>query len=114
MGACEYWGTQTVPLSPALSLLLHLTLCSSVRAGGKCFLKNLHEYMLSRVQHFATLWTSVDGQASLLMRLSRQEYWSGLPSPPPGDLLDPGNKPYSLMSLALAGGFFTISTTWED
>jgi len=38
------------------------------------------------------------------MRFSRQEYWSGLPCPPPGDLPDPGIKPASLMSPALAGG----------
>ena len=42
---------------------------------------------------------------------SRQEYWSGLPCPPPGDLLNPGIKPMSLMSPALADGFFTTSTT---
>ena len=39
--------------------------------------------------------------------------WRGLPCPPPGDLSDPGIEPVSLMSLALAGGFFTVSTTWE-
>ena len=50
---------------------------------------------------------------SLSMGFFRQEYWSGLLCPPPGDLLDPGTKPASLMSPALAGGFFTISTTWE-
>ena len=38
---------------------------------------------------------------------------SGLPFPSPGDLPDPGIKPASLMSPALAGGFFTTSTTWE-
>ena len=43
----------------------------------------------------------------------RQEYWSGLPFPSSGDLPDPGIKPTSHMSPALAGGFFTISTTWE-
>ena len=43
------------------------------------------------------------------MGFSRQEYWSGLPYPPPGDLSDPGIKPTSLTSLALAGGFFTAS-----
>ena len=47
------------------------------------------------------------------MGFSRQEYWSGLPGPPPGDLPDPGTEPQSLMSPALAGGFFTISATWE-
>ena len=41
------------------------------------------------------------------MGFSRQEYGSGLPCPPPGDLPDPGIKPTSLMSLALAGVFFT-------
>ena len=40
-------------------------------------------------------------------------YWSGLPCPPPGDLPDPGTKHTSLMSPALAGGFFTTSATWE-
>ena len=52
-------------------------------------------------------------QAPLSMGFSRQEYWSGLPCPPPGDLPDPGIKPASLMSPALAGEFFTTSATWE-
>ena len=47
------------------------------------------------------------------MGFSRQEHWSGLPCPPPGDLPDPGIKPESLMSPALAGGCFTTNTTWE-
>ena len=66
----------------------------------------------SGVQLFATLWT-VAYQAPLSMGFSRQEYWSGLQCPPPGDLPDTGIKPESLMSPALAGGFFTTSTTWE-
>ena len=45
--------------------------------------------------------------------LSRQEYWSGLPCPPPGDLPNPGIEPASLESPASAGGFFTTSVTWE-
>ena len=45
---------------------------------------------------------------------SRQEYWSGLPFLSPGDLPDSGTEPMSLMSPALAGRFFTTSTTWED
>ena len=44
---------------------------------------------------------------------SRQEYWSGLPCPPPGVLPDPGIEPKSLTSSALAGRFFTTSATWE-
>ena len=61
---------------------------------------------------FATPWT-VACQAPLFIELSRQEYWSGLPFPPPGDLLDPGIKPASLLSPALADRFFTTSATWE-
>ena len=44
---------------------------------------------LSRVRLFATPWT-VAYQAPLSMEFSRQEYWSGLPFPSPGDLPDPG------------------------
>ena len=47
------------------------------------------------------------------MGFSRQEYWNVLPRPSPGDLSDPGIQPSSLMSQALAGRFFTTSTTWE-
>ena len=50
---------------------------------------------LSCVQLFVTPWT-VAHQAPLSMRFSRQEYQSGLPFPPTGDLLDPGIKPVSL------------------
>ena len=65
--------------------------------------------VLSRFSHvwlFVTLWI-VAHQAPLSMGLSRQEYWSGLPFPPPGDLPDPGIKPRSPKSPTLAGGFFT-------
>ena len=61
---------------------------------------------------FVTLWTTAD-QDPLPMRFSRQEYWSGLLCPPPGDLPDPRIKPMSLMSPALTGRFLTTSTTWE-
>ena len=47
------------------------------------------------------------------MGFSRQEYWSGLPCPSPGDLPDSRIKLTSLKSPALAGGFFTTSATWE-
>ena len=59
----------------------------------------------SCVQLFVTLWT-VACQAPLSMGFSRQEYWSGLPRPPPGDLPNPGTEPVSLTSPTLAGGFF--------
>ena len=47
------------------------------------------------------------------MGFSRQEYWSGLPCLPPGDLPDPGVEPAFPVSPALAGGFFTTSATLE-
>ena len=47
------------------------------------------------------------------MEFSRQEYWSGLPCPPPGYLPVSGIKPLSSMSSALAGRFFTTSAIWE-
>ena len=57
---------------------------------------------------------TVECQAPLSMVFSRQEYWSGLPRHPPGDLPhDPGIEPLSPVSLALAGRFFTTSTIWE-
>ena len=52
-------------------------------------------------------------QAPLSMGFSRQGYWTGLPCPPPGDFPNPGIKPASLTSPALAGNVFTTSTTWE-
>ena len=57
---------------------------------------------------FVTPWT-VAHQAPL----PRQEYWSGLPFPSPGDLPDPGIEAVSLGSSALAGEFFNASATWE-
>ena len=73
-----------------------------------------HARLLSRVPLFVTAWT-------LSMGFSRQEYWSGLPFPPPGDLPDPGIKPTSLEAPSLAGEFFTteppgnrIFYVWED
>ncbi|ELR58856.1 hypothetical protein M91_15770, partial [Bos mutus] len=50
-------------------------------------------------------------QAPLSMGFSRQEYWNRFPFPTPGDLPNPGIKPSSLASPALASGFFTTSTT---
>ena len=47
------------------------------------------------------------------MGFSRQECWSELLCPPPGDLSDPGIEPVSLKSPELAGRFFTTSATWE-
>ena len=62
-----------------LKQILHYTLIPNV-----CMLSHFNQVWL-----FATPWTVVH-QAPLFMRLSRQEYWSGLPCPAPGDLSDPG------------------------
>ena len=66
----------------------------------------------SHVWLFAILWT-VACQAPLSTGFSRQEYWSGLPRLPPGDLSDLWIQLTSLMSPALAGQFFTTRAIWE-
>ena len=58
---------------------------------------------------FVTPW-AVAHQAPLSMGFSRKEYWSGLPFPSLGDLPDPGMEPAFLVTLGLAGGFFTTAT----
>ena len=63
---------------------------------------------LSRVRLFETPWTAAC-QAPLSMRFSRQEYWSRLLFPTPGDLPDPGIKLLSQVSPTLACGFFTTA-----
>ena len=71
----------------------------------------LHACMLSHFSHirlFVTLWT-VTHQPSLSMGFSRQEYWSRLPCPTPGDL--PEQESNLCLSPALAGGFYTTSAT---
>ena len=67
---------------------------------------------LSRVRLFATLWT-VALHILLSLGFFRQEHWSGLPCPPPGDLPNPGIEPASHYVPCIAGGFFTTSATWE-
>ena len=59
-------------------------------------------WLLSRIQFFVTLWTV----ASLPMGFSRQECWSGLPFPTPGDVPDPGIKPGQVF--CIVGIFFTV------
>ena len=80
-----------------------------------CTCVYVHARVLSHfscIQFCATLWT-VACQAPLSMGFSGQEDWSGLLCPPPGHLPNQGIEPASLMSPALAGGFFTLipSTT---
>ena len=83
------------PLPPHLPpLSLSLSLCAQ---------------SLSGVRLSVTPWT-VARQPPLSMGFPRQEYWSELPFPTPGTLPNPGIKPTSLMSPALASGFFA---TWK-
>ena len=87
--------------------------------GDNSYLKELQKMrasnnVLSCLNHawlFETPWT-VACQARLSKEFSRQEYWGVFPCPPPGDLPPPGIRPESLMSPALADGFFTTSSTW--
>ena len=81
-------------------------LYSSHHCPCVCILRHL-----SHVGLFA-IW-AVALQAPLCMGFSRQDYWSGFPCPPPGDLPSPGIEPASLTSPSLAGRFFTVCITWE-
>ena len=73
----------------------------------------VHAQLFSCVWLFAILWT-VAHQSPLSMGFSRQEYWSGLSCPPPGDLPNPGIEPTCLFHLLhWQGGDFTTSTPWE-
>ena len=92
----SFW--MSLPFFAPLASLYNQILCTL-----SCF---------SNVQLFVTPQT-VAHQAPLSMGFSRQEYWSGLPCPPPGDLPHPGIEPVSLTSPAVAGRFFTTRTTWE-
>ena len=75
--------------------------------NGDAVLKDIPMRACMR-SHFCETLQTVVHQAPLSMGFSRQEYWSGLPCPPPGDLLNPGIEPMSLISLALAGKFLTL------
>ena len=68
----------------------------------------MYSHSLSCVQLFETLWT-VAHQVPLSVEFPRQEYWSGLPFPLPGDLPNLGNEPTSLMSPTLAGRLYLIT-----
>ena len=78
------WEQPSVPVS--VMLTIHKGAVSEARRKVKV--------CLSVVSDSATPWT-VARQSPLSMGFSRQEYWSGLPWPPPGDLPDPGIEPWS-------------------
>ena len=92
---------------------LHMEITASFFIGAKTqkqqrFIKNKLRY--------PTLCNPMDCSlhVPLSMGLSRQESWSGLPFPTPRDLPNSWIEPLSLLSPALAGGFFTTIVTWED
>ena len=100
-----------LPSFHVTELLLFVTDWPSSPHGRRicaCVLSHFSHVQLLLV----SLWTIVH-QAPLSMGCSRQEYWSGLPCPPPGDLPDPVIEPMSLMSPALAGRLFTTSAILE-
>ena len=94
-----HWQVSSLPLAPPGKPML-------------CLLLLLLLSHFSHVQLFVTLWTTAP-QAPLSIGFFRQEYWSGLLFPTPGDLPNPGMELASLTSPALAGEFFTTSATWE-
>ena len=69
--------------------------------------QKVHACTLSHFQLSETPWT-VAHQAPLSMGVPRQEYWSGLPFPPPGNLPNSGIKPESPEAPVLAGRFLTL------
>ena len=94
---------------PSFKLSLNKDLCTIVIACVSACM------CAKSLQSCPTLcyWWTVGHQSPLSVRFSRQEYRSGLPCPPPGDLSDPGFKALALASPLLAGRFFTTNTTWE-
>ena len=96
---CFFFTFETLKSVPAYHERRPISACACVKLFLLCPL-------------FPTLWT-VAHLAPLSVEFSRQEYWSGLPCPTLGNPPNPGIEQASLMSPALAGGFFTTSTTWE-
>ena len=112
---CVFWN-QDCGLTTLIFTFLHeLPQPSFIFCKGSHFLKGSYACLtavqpLSSVWLFVTLWTVIF-QAPLSMGFSKQEYWNGLPCPPPGIFLTQGSN--SHQPPALAGWFFTTSAAWE-
>ena len=109
-------GTQVMHFDPYLNLTIVWVLLDIINFY---FIAPTAEHIIacmlncfSHIQLFVIPWT-VACQAPLSVAFSRQEYWSGFPCPPPGDLPIPGNESVDLASPALSDRFFTIYATWE-
>ena len=106
----DTWSVIMSKIYLILNLFTKLCCASDWQVFAECLLRVCCHF--SHVRLFATLRT-IASQDLLPMGFSRQEHWSGLPFPPPGDLPKPEIKAMSLVSPALAAGFFTTSATWE-
>ena len=112
---CCFWSDQGLkPTSCIRKQSPNHRTARQVPGGRKSYIESLHAYSVT--QSCPTLWECMDCNppgSSLSMGFSRQEYWSELPCPSPGDLPSPGIKPWSSVSPALAVGFFTNCATWN-
>ena len=99
------WITFLLPAEITIEIIIYMRIHFILHAR----LLNSFSY----VWFFVSLWI-IASQAPLSMGFSRQEYWSGFPCPPPGDLPDPGVKPRSLMSPALADSGFPGGSTGKE
>ena len=79
-----------------------------------CDIVDIHAYLLSHVQFFATSWTVCSLPVSSVHDIFRQEYWSGLSFLSPGNLLNPGIEPTSPVSPALAAGILQDQHNLQD
>ena len=105
-------GVSSQPMYASLGLWILYISHSFKYTFYKFFWEHLCAQTFSHVHIFVTP-QPVAHQAPLSMWFPRPEYWGGFPFPPPGDLSNPGMEPESLMSPALAGGFFITGTIWE-
>ena len=92
--------------------IIHVQNSVTLPIAGKYISNFLSAWILSCVQLFATPWTGAH-QAPLSLGFSRQEHWSGLLFPPPGDLPNPEIKSDSFASPALVDEYYTPSMIWE-
>ena len=103
-----------------------LDLISAINLNSRCHLRKITSFLCAPVSwspayvlsQFSPIWLFmilwiIAHQAPLSMGFSRQEYWSGLPCPPPGDLLDTGVELASACVSCIASRFFTNWATWE-
>ena len=108
ISSLSFWHLALQTPAPCQLLVLQWeTLCTDF-SGNVCIRAKLLQSCLILCNP-----RTVACQAPLSMGFSKQEYWSGFPFSSPGDLLNPGIEPTSLISPALAGKFFTTSAVWE-